>query len=353
MTLGILGGGQLGRMSAMAAARLGIKTIIFSPEERSPAFHVAHESILADYDDKEALKRFKEKVDVISYEFENIPVETVLYLEEIGAKVFPDERLLYVSQDRIKEKQFLNDLGIETARWKKMESTEDLLQAGFQDFIIKTTRFGYDGKGQISSSLDECNTCEKLKSFFETHKNNDLILEEKVAFTDEMSVIIARNKQGESAIYGPMLNIHKNHILYKTIYPNSFSKDVIEKAHEIAQKIADEIKLIGVLTVEFFICEDGRILANELAPRTHNSGHWTIDACAVSQFEQHVRAVCGLPLGSSEAHSDAEMLNLIGNDVKDINNYMKQDNACVHLYGKKEAREGRKMGHVTFLQEKS
>lgn len=353
ITLGILGGGQLGRMSAMAAARLGIKTIIFSDTEKSPAAHVASKTIIAPYNDKKTLDEFKACTDVITYEFENIPVETILYLEEKGAQILPDKSLLDVSQDRIKEKQFLNDLGIETAKWQKIGSAEDLWQAGMQDFVLKTTRFGYDGKGQIVSSLEECETCDELSSFFKNHKDHDLILEEKIDFTDEMSVIIARNEKGQSAIYGPMLNIHKNHILHKTVFPTDFSEDIKQKAHQIAEKIANKINLIGVLTVEFFVCKDGRLLANEIAPRTHNSGHWTIDACPVSQFEQHVRAVCGLPLGSTHAHSDAEMLNLIGDDVKDISNYLKQDNACVHLYGKKDARKGRKMGHVTFLKEKN
>ncbi|MDH5723781.1 MAG: ATP-grasp domain-containing protein, partial [Alphaproteobacteria bacterium] len=243
ITLGILGGGQLGRMSAMAASRLGIRAVIFTEDENSPASHVAYKTIVAQYDDEKALDTFRELVDVITYEFENIPVETIHYLESNGMKVLPDKSLLDVSQNRIKEKQFLNDIGISTAKWKKIEKQEDLWSVGFQDFIIKTTRFGYDGKGQIASSLGESKACKNLEEFFKTHIDNELILEEKIDFTEEISVIIARDQNGNTSIYGPMQNIHKNHILHKTIFPAKLGADITKKAHEISKKIADKINL--------------------------------------------------------------------------------------------------------------
>ena len=358
ITLGILGGGQLGRMSAIAAARLGISVIIYAPEENCPASYVAKETITADYNDKNALKEFSEKTDIISYEFENIPVKTIDCLGLLKQdSVLPKKTLLDVSQDRIKEKTFLNELDIETARWaavldiNDVQSVCDLWKS--EHFILKTTRFGYDGKGQIKCQSDKVSDNAEIHSFLTTGTSSDIIMEDFITFTDEISVIAARDKEGKTAFYGPMLNEHKNHILHKTTVPSGVSETIKNKAYEVAEKIANAIDLVGVLTVEFFVCDDERLLVNEIAPRTHNSGHWTIDACAVSQFENHIRTVCGLPVGSTERHSDAVMLNLIGDDVKTIDKYMQDNNACIHLYGKKEIKNGRKMGHVTFLTPKT
>ncbi len=352
LTLGILGGGQLGRMSALAASRLGISVIILCPEENSPASHVALETIIAPYDDKYALKEFSDKVDVVSYEFENIPVETIEYLESLRSNsVFPDKNLLQVSQDRIKEKTFINRSNIKTARWKQVANLEEIQATANEwnadTFILKTTRDGYDGKGQ---GKFDTNDIDNISEFLNETKKYELIMEEMINFQCEISIIIGRDKSGKTETYGPMLNEHKNHILHTTTIPSGVTKNVEDKAIKIANTIASAVNLIGVLTVELFVCDDEIILVNEIAPRTHNSGHWSIDACAVSQFENHVRTVCGLPIGPTGRHSDAQMLNLIGHDIDDIEKYIKQPNTCVHLYGKREARVGRKMGHVNFIK---
>ncbi len=350
ITLGILGGGQLGRMSAMAAARLGIKVVIFTDEKDSPASHVAAETIVARYDNKAALKKFAARVNVISYEFENIPVETVRYLKKLKP-VYPDDRLLNVSQDRLKEKSFLNSIGIRTARWKGVENPADvekiLQKWKTNSCIIKTTRFGYDGKGQHF-----CKNARNMNRAFQKLKSRPLIVEELVDFKCEISVIVARDSNGKTACYGPMVNEHRHHILHKTVSPAKLPEKTQQKALDAAKKLAAKVNLRGVLALEMFVTKNGEIIANEIAPRTHNSGHWTIDACAVSQFEQHVRTVCGLPVGSSASHSGATMINLIGNDVRRAAKYLKQENACVHLYGKQDVKSGRKMGHVTLLEKK-
>lgn len=355
ITLGILGGGQLGRMSAMAAARLGIRVVIFCPETDSPASLVSAKTIIASYDDEVALKQFANECDFISYEFENIPVKTVLYLNSLKKGIVnPSHKLLEVSQDRIKEKTFLNSHGIKTTQWAEVHSFKDI-KSTLKSWnntvaILKTARFGYDGKGQAKIGLNDEKNADL---FFQSHQGNQFILEQMVDFSHEMSIIIARDIHGKTVTYDPMLNEHKNHILHKTYVNASVSKMVGQQAHEIAQVVANRVDLVGILTVELFYTKDGRILANEIAPRTHNSGHWSIDACSVSQFENHVRCVCGLPVGASMRHSDAEMLNLIGDDIHNIDPYLNQNDACLHLYGKHEAREGRKMGHITFLKPKS
>ncbi len=352
--LGILGGGQLGKMSAMAAARLGIEVIIFCPEKDCPASYVAKETITANYDDKHALRCFSDKTDVISYEFENIPIETIEYLELLKPKsVLPEKTLLHISQNRIKEKSFLNELGINTVRWEKISTLKDIEKVcskwNTERFVIKTARFGYDGKGQVTGNCDDIHA---LTGFvMNTSNNRELIMEEFSAFDYEISVVVARDKYGKTEFYGPMLNEHKNHILHKTTVPCGSSSKIVKQSHAIAERIANTVNLVGVLTVEFFVCNYDTLLVNEIAPRTHNSGHWSIDACAVSQFENHVRCVCGLNVGSSKRHSNAEMYNLIGNDINKIDSHLTQENACIHLYGKKVIKKGRKMGHITILTE--
>jgi len=357
-TLGILGGGQLGRMSVLAAARLGIKCVVLTPEDDSPASHVAWKTLVASYEDQGALKMFSELTDVVSYEFENIPVPTVDYLNRLKPdSVLPSKKLLEVSQDRVAEKTFLNSLGIETARWTPIRTVDDIVQAvqGWkgESFVVKTTRFGYDGKGQIFCPAFNILKNHDLSAFLEAHSSVPLILEDGISFSDEISVIVVRDREGKTAVYGPMLNEHKNHILYRTTVPAPHNLELCAKALQMTKMVAEAVALTGVLTVEFFVTRNGRLLANEIAPRTHNSGHWTIDACAVSQFEQHVRTVCGFPLGSADRHSNATMLNLIGSDVLGSGQYLNQKNACLHLYGKQDVREGRKMGHVTFLEERT
>ncbi len=346
--MGIVGGGQLGRMSAMAAARLGIETHIFTPEKDSPASKVAARTIIADYADHKALTAFARGVDVISYEFENIPADALKTLRKNKA-VFPGIQVLEISQHRLTEKKFLNGCKIATARWapaRKPEDIEKTLQKwGVKSCIIKTTRFGYDGKGQVKfrQGDDAAKAWAVLKS-------DENIIEEIVDFKCEISCIIARDVFGNSAVYDPVLNEHKNHILSKTVAPAPISPALAKKAKQYITKLADRLDLVGVLALELFVTKSGEILANEMAPRPHNSGHWTIDACAVSQFENHVRAVCGLPVGPARRHSDAVMLNLIGDDIDIVPRYLEKPNACVHLYGKAEARPGRKMGHINLLK---
>lgn len=347
-TLGILGGGQLGRMSALAAARLGIKTHIYCPESDAPASHVSARTFIGDYNDLNKLKTFADSVDFVSYEFENIPVETVRYLQTLKP-VYPDDKLLDIAQDRVKEKQFLNDIGIPTAQWKYIANANDLMDFSNKtnriDLILKTTRFGYDGKGQTRYSPDRDDAAEKLASL----KAADVIAEEVVDFACEISVIIARDAFGQSAVYDPILNAHKNHILDTSTVPAPIPHTIADEARRLTEKLADAVNLCGVLALELFVTKDGRVLANEIAPRTHNSGHWTIDACAVSQFEQHVRTVCGLPVGHPARHSDAVMHNLLGDDVRDLQRWYNTASTCIHLYGKVDPKAGRKMGHVTVL----
>ncbi len=335
-------------MSALAAARLGISCVIFTPEQDSPASQVAKETIVADFEDEQALTEFSKKVDVVSYEFENIPVKTVRYLKNLKP-VYPDEKLLEVAQDRLTEKNHLNSLKVPTGRYVAVDNPADIIVAlkdlGAEEAILKTRRFGYDGKGQARISKDL-----NFETALSELKNAPCILEEIIDFECEISVIIARDIHGKSEIYGPMINEHKNHILHKTTMPCPLPQSLQDEAKQAVLTLADNLNLVGVLTLELFVTKDKRILANEIAPRTHNSGHWTIDACAVSQFENHVRTVCGLPVAAPGRHSDCEMINLIGDDVKQIDHYMNQENTCVHLYGKQDIRAGRKMGHITVLK---
>ena len=348
LILGILGGGQLEKMSAMSAAELGIKVIIYTDEQDAPASQVAYKTINGALDDLEALELFAQHVDIITYEFENMPLESIKHLQKFKP-VLPDERLLEISQHRIREKTFLNDLGIKTTNWHPISRVEDVeklfKETNLNAFIIKTNRFGYDGKGQVKVKIDQ-----DFKKEFGSLKTTDLIAEEIVDFMAEISVVVARDKAGKLVNYPPVVNEHKNHILHKTIAPAEMPPEILGKAIEDAYKVANEIDLIGVLSVEYFVTAEGEVLANEIAPRPHNSGHWTIDACDFSQFDQHVRAVCALDVIPPYQHSKAEMINLIGDDVKECDKYLRQEKTHLHLYGKKEIRPGRKMGHVTILK---
>jgi 5-(carboxyamino)imidazole ribonucleotide synthase len=350
-TLGILGGGQLGRMSALAAARLGIEVHIFSPEKNCPASSVAAKTIVAEYSDKQALRDFAKNVDVVSYEFENIPLETVAFLAKLKP-IHPDIKLLEISQHRWKEKEFLNTVGVPTARWAKAHQPSDV-KITMEKFkitscILKTCTLGYDGKGQakFTQGMDIDSLWNKLKS-------KEIIVEDLIDFKCEISCLVARDIFGGLALYDPVLNEHKDHILSKSAVPAPLPAPLLKKAKSYAKKIAEHIDLVGILAIEFFVTDQGELLANEMAPRPHNSGHWTIDACAVSQFEQHVRTVCGLPVGATTRHSDAIMLNLIGDDIALCQKYLTKPNVCIHAYGKTEIRSGRKMGHITFLKNKT
>lgn len=348
-TVGILGGGQLGRMSALAAAQLGVKVHIYCPEDDSPASQVATRTFTGTYEDKKKLKEFADSVDVITYEFENIPVETVRYLQKIKP-VYPDDRLLEIAQHRPTEKKFLNDIGIATARWGVATKAADIdavmSEMKIAHAILKTTRLGYDGKGQMKFVHGD-----NVKDAWKHLGGGELIVEEMVDFVCEISVIIARDKLGQTALYGPILNEHRHHILAKSTIPAPIPQEMSDNARAMTRLLADAVDLVGVLALEMFITRDGHLLANEIAPRTHNSGHWTIDACAVSQFEQHIRTVAGMPVGTPARHSDAVMFNLIGMDAKKTSRWIEMKNACLHLYGKDEIKDGRKMGHVTILSE--
>ena len=349
--IGILGGGQLGRMLASAAAELGLTAHIYCPDDKSPAFDVAAEKTVAAYDDAEALARFADNVDVVTYEFENVPAETVRILAE-HAPVRPGALALATAQDRLAEKTFIAERGIRTAPFRAVDDAASLARAIAElgaPSILKTRRFGYDGKGQTrleaatapQTALDEIG-------------NAPAILEGFVPFEREVSVIVARGQDGAIAAYDPVENVHKNHILDKSIAPAALTPELAAEAIEIASTLVRELDYVGVMGVELFLLPEGqedggRLLVNEIAPRVHNSGHWTMDACVVSQFEQHVRAICGWPLGSAARHSDAVMTNLIGEDAADWSTLAAEGDCAIHLYGKAEIRAGRKMGHITRL----
>lgn len=334
-------------MSAQAASKLGIKTIIYAPgDATSPAAQVADGFIDGGYNDETKLQDFAAQVDVISYEFENIPVETVQYLKNLKP-VYPDEWLLEVSQDRVAEKSFLNSIGIETTQWVEINSPENMKSVFQQweaaDVILKTTRFGYDGKGQKRVGSDD-----DFSYAFAELGNQTLIAEAIIDFECEISVIVARDHNKNMITYGPMLNEHLNHILHKTTVPAGLAPEIERKALNMARRIATEIDLRGVLTLELFVTKAGELLANEIAPRTHNSGHWSMDGADYSQFDNHVRAVCGLEVIEPTTQA-TEMINLIGDDINNLQDWEHDPQTRIHLYGKNEARTGRKMGHVNRL----
>jgi 5-(carboxyamino)imidazole ribonucleotide synthase len=347
--IGIMGGGQLGRMTAIAAARLGYACHIFTPERGGPASLVAAATTVADYDDKRALARFADAVDVVTFEFENIPHESLTLLEA-RVPVRPGVKALEISQDRLIEKDFLRGIGVPVTDYRAIHGAAELTDA-YETFgrnaILKTTRFGYDGKGQVRLSAKT-----KPRDAWRKLGAKIAILEKRVDFACEISVVIARGLDGKSVHFTPVENRHRHGILDTTMAPARVSATVARQAIAMAKRTAEALDLVGVLAVEMFVTRQGKVLANEIAPRPHNSGHWTIDACQSSQFEQHVRAVCGLPLGSPERHHDALMKNLIGRDVLRWKTLVRDRDAKLHLYGKREARPGRKMGHVTWLKPK-
>jgi 5-(carboxyamino)imidazole ribonucleotide synthase len=344
--VGIIGSGQLGRMAALAAARLGYRVHVYSPEPDSPTEQVAAAATVAPYTDLAALEAFARAVDVVTFEFENIPADSVRLLTGL-VPVRPGWRVLDVAQDRISEKRFFNEIGIETAPWAEINSADDLTQAVARigrPAVLKTTRLGYDGKGQTKIGADT-----DLSQAWAAMAGATSVLEGFIDFAGEVSVIVARGLDGKVQAFEPAWNVHTNHILDTTTVPAPIDDSLSQAAIAVARKAAEALDLVGLLAVEMFVTKDGRILANEMAPRPHNSGHWTIDACVTDQFEQFIRAVCGLPLGDPMRHSDAVMKNLIGDDVNDWLAILSDPDAKLHLYGKAEARSGRKMGHVTRI----
>ncbi|MDO5529840.1 MAG: 5-(carboxyamino)imidazole ribonucleotide synthase [Paracoccus sp. (in: a-proteobacteria)] len=334
--IGILGGGQLGRMLSVAASRLGYRTHIYEPSA-APAADVAHALTTAGYDDAEAMARFADAVDLITYEFENVPAASLDLLEARRA-IHPNRRALEISQDRLAEKEFLNSIGLRTAPFAAVDAESDLAAAVQKiglPAILKTRRLGYDGKGQIRLREGEAPGWTGAPS----------VLEGFVAFSAEISVILARGADGAVAAFDPALNIHEGGILRRSTVPSGLPRALATDAVLMAAKIASALDYVGVLAVEFFVTPAGLVI-NEIAPRVHNSGHWTQAGCAVDQFEQHIRAIAGLPLGDGKRYADVEMENLIGDDIARIPQIMAEPDAQLHLYGKARALPGRKMGHV-------
>ncbi|HUU25653.1 MAG TPA: 5-(carboxyamino)imidazole ribonucleotide synthase [Methyloceanibacter sp.] len=350
-TIGILGGGQLGRMLSVAASRLGLKTYIYNDEPDAPAFDVAAETTVGAYDDPDAIAAFAKSVDVVTCEFENVPAKA---LEIAGREshVFPPPKSFEVAQDRLVEKDFISGLGIAVAPYMAVDSLGDLKEALARvrpAALLKTRRFGYDGKGQVMiHTLCEAETAwEKIGAA-------PSVLEGVIRFEREISVIAVRAQDGETRFYDVVENVHQAGILATSRVPTDISDSAIFEARKIAGRIAEALGHVGVLCVEMFQreAEAPHLIVNEIAPRVHNSGHWTIDACLVSQFENHVRAICGWPLGDVGRHSDAVMTNLIGANVGAWRDLAGEPGTGVHLYGKAEARPGRKMGHVTRVAPK-
>jgi 5-(carboxyamino)imidazole ribonucleotide synthase len=342
-TIGIIGGGQLGRMLALAAARLGLKTCIYNDTPDAPAFQVTQHSLAAPYDDLAMLTGFAEVCDAVTFEFENLPAHAIAHLESLVA-VRPGAQALATTQDRLTEKTFVAKLGLKTAPFFEVSSAEQARSAFAQlggRGIIKTRRFGYDGKGQakVASAEEAVAAFEKFKA--------PAILEGFVNFSFEASVVAARGADGAFAAYDPPQNEHENHILRRSTVPSQLSSAQVDEAKAIAKKIGDALDYVGVFAVELFVGSDGALLVNEIAPRVHNTGHWTIEACAVSQFEQHIRAVAGWPLGDGVRHADAVMENIIGAEADAWEALAK--GGALHLYGKAQSRPGRKMGHLTRL----
>ncbi|MGD8327111.1 MAG: 5-(carboxyamino)imidazole ribonucleotide synthase [Sphingomonadales bacterium] len=348
-TIGIIGGGQLGRMLAASAAQLGARTVIFCPDHAPPAAQVANHHIQAAYDDLDALAELAARIDVATYEFENLPAVALKHLATM-VDVFPNVKALEIAQDRLAEKDFLNKTGVATTPYKAVSDRVGLdaavLEVGLPA-VLKTRRFGYDGKGQmmIRKAEDVAIAWEALRS-----APGGLILEGLVDFEREISVITARTQDGSIKTYDPVWNTHENHILSVSRVPAGVNHTTQKNAEAQAAQLIAALDYVGVLTIEFFVLKDGQLLANEIAPRVHNSGHWTIEGAVTSQFENHIRAVMGWPLGDTTGLGEIEMRNLIGRDIDDIPEIAKDGQAHIHLYGKGAARLGRKMGHVTWVR---
>ena len=342
-TIGILGGGQLGRMTALAAARLGYYCVVYAPDLESVAGQVCNGHVQGAYDDEAALDRFAAQVDVITYEFENVPEATVRACERLKP-VRPGVTPIHFAQHRIREKDFLRKAGIGTADYQPIRSDADIDAATALPGILKTCTDGYDGKGQARVT-----TRDGIKAAWEKFGRCECILEALVEFDCEISAIVARSIDGNTRCFPIGRNEHRDGILRTTHVPSGLPDGVLKKAEAFGVKLAESLDLVGLVALEMFVARDGKVLANEMAPRPHNSGHWTMDACATSQFEQLVRAICGLPLGSVEVLAPSRMENLIGDEANDWPKYVADPKARLHLYGKSKARPGRKMGHVTFI----
>ena len=344
-TIGILGGGQLARMLAIAAADLGFKINIYCPDRDCPAAQVANNIVFGGYDDQEKLLDFAKNVDVLTYEFENIGTDALKELEKIVA-IRPSLKALRISQDRYIEKRYLNSLNIKTTPFYKIDQIDDIQKLFIRikkPILIKTRKLGYDGKGQVL-----INTENDIKKYFQESNLSPSIAEEVIRFDKELSVIVVRDKAGNIKTFEPGENVHQHGILVTTTLPPSISELLKNKAGMISKKIVNDLNYVGVMGVEFFLKEH-ELFVNEIAPRVHNSGHWTMDGSYSNQFQQHIRAVMELPLLTTERHSDIVMYNLIGKVTSDLAN---NELAKFYVYGKKESRPGRKMGHVNLIKKK-
>jgi 5-(carboxyamino)imidazole ribonucleotide synthase len=343
-TIGILGGGQLGRMTAEAAAKMGFGCQIFAQEADEPACLVTKNPTLGDFKNEAKLVEFADKCDVITLEWENVPVESLEFLARLKP-VRPNDAVLRVTQDRINEKSCARELGLGVPDFRALKTQDDAKRAAVElktPCIFKTARMGYDGKGQA-----QVKTPADVETAWASLKTDHAIAEAFVPFEKEISVIIARGSDGTMQAFPAVENRHKNGILDETDAPAAISAAVAGEASRMAHMLAEKLGVIGLLAVEMFVVGNG-VLMNEMAPRPHNSGHWSMDFCETSQFEQLVRAICGLPLGPTGIKVPARMKNLIGDDVNHLDAYKDKPDTFIHLYGKKEAREGRKMGHVNF-----
>jgi len=351
-TIGVFGSGQLGRMFAIEARKMGYRVHTFSPATDTPTGQVADFETSADYGDLERVEKFACLVDVVTFEFENVPSRTVETAARF-AEVHPKGEILHTTQNRLREKTFLSENGFPVAPFRHIKLLDDLYRAAAAlglPAVLKTAGFGYDGKGQ-----QKIKAVGEIDNAFENLGGNEAVLEAFIEFEKEVSVVCARNQSGDFAHYGVIENEHANHILDISFAPARVPKRVFEEAVEIARAVAETLSYVGTLCVEFFLTKDEKLLINELAPRPHNSGHLTFDAAVTSQFEQQLRAVCGLPLGSTEFYAPSAMANLLG-DVwasgePNWQNALRLPNVKLHLYGKSEARAGRKMGHLTATGE--
>ena len=346
-TVGILGGGQLGRMLVMAAARLGFDTAILTPTADGPASRVAGKTIVGAYDDSAALQALANSAQVITFEFENVPAAALEELDRFGAQVAPNARALAVAQDRLEEKTFLNGAGIATVAFAAVDSEDDLrdaLRRMGAPLLLKTRRGGYDGKGQVwVTSLEE--TADALAQI----GHGPAVVEAPADFRRELAIIAARGRDGEIALYPLTESHHESGVLRRARAPASATARIMAKAERVAASLLDALDYVGVLGVELFECDDGRLLVNEFAPRVHNTGHWTLDGCEVDQFEQHIRAIAGWPLGPTTAICQVEMTNLLGDEADAWLTLAGEPETRLWLYGKVEARPGRKMGHINRL----
>ncbi len=347
-TIGVLGGGQLGRMLAQAASRLGFDVVVLERDADSPAGRIAARTLVAPYDDADALRALAEASDVVTYEFENVPAASLETLAAFGAAVAPGPKALGVAQDRVEEKTFLNARGVATVAFAAGDTAAQAAEAAAQvgvPCLMKTRRDGYDGKGQrwVEHLAD-------AEAAFRALGGRPVIVEAPADFVRELSVIAARGRDGAIVAYPMAENHHEGGILRRSLAPAKASSALTDQAERIAAKVLSGLDYVGVIGIELFELQDGRLLVNEIAPRVHNTGHWTQDGCEVDQFEQHIRAVAGWPLGPARAIAQVEMLNLLGGEVDAWPKYAAEPETRLHLYGKREAKPGRKMGHVNRVK---